>query len=363
MTTRHWSLAVVVAIGVGSAWAAAPDRVAPKKDLVSFGTLRGATLEAARAQALEWLKSAGKTDAATQQAFDKIWDAGQSRPILERVASTIELGNPDAANLLKEARDPMAPAPTEVPSLLKDAKAPVFFRANLALAFAKALTQRKVYEESLDALKLVKSDQVVDPAAYFFLRAVAEHGLLLKDDAARSILSVMEDVADAPNRYKDLAILMLYDMQGWRDKDLGAVARKMDNIERRLDLARGGPQTQKMQKEVVARLDEIIKELENKAKGSSQCNGGGCPNGGQGQQAGGSNQPNSPMKDSNIANNSGPGNVDQKRLKNLAENWGKLPEKEKVQAMAELTKDMPPRYRQVIENYFKDLAKTKPATP
>ena len=34
-----------------------------------------------------------------------------------------------------------------------------------------------------------------------------------------------------------------------------------------LELARGGPQTQKMQKEVVARLDEIIKQLENQAKG------------------------------------------------------------------------------------------------
>jgi hypothetical protein len=69
------------------------------------------------------------------------------------------------------------------------------------------------------------------------------------------------------------------------------------------------------------------------------------------------------MRDSNIANNSGPGNVDNKRLKNLADNWGKLPEKERAQAMAELTKDMPPRYRQVIENYFRDLAKTKPAQP
>ena len=59
---------------------------------------------------------------------------------------------------------------------------------------------------------------------------------------------------------------MLLDMQTWKDKDLSAIARKMENIERRLDLARGGPQTQKLQKEVVMRLDEIIKELENKQK-------------------------------------------------------------------------------------------------
>ena len=63
------------------------------------------------------------------------------------------------------------------------------------------------------------------------------------------------------------------------------------------------------------------------------------------------------MKDSNIATNGGPGLVDQKRLKSLAENWGKLPEKDRAKAMADLTRDMPPRYREVIEKYFKDIAK------
>jgi len=40
----------------------------------------------------------------------------------------------------------------------------------------------------------------------------------------------------------------------------------MDNIQRRLDLKRGGKNTQKMQKEVLVRLDEMIKELENQQK-------------------------------------------------------------------------------------------------
>ena len=60
---------------------------------------------------------------------------------------------------------------------------------------------------------------------------------------------------------------MALDMVAWKDKDLGSIARKMDNIERRLDLSRGGPKTQKLQKEVVARLDELIKEMENQSKG------------------------------------------------------------------------------------------------
>ena len=233
------------------------------------------------------------------------------------------------AKLLDRAADADTPAPTEVPAILKDAKRPTFFRANLGLAYARALSGRRVYEEALDVLRQVKPDQVVDPGAYYFHRALSEHALLLKDDAFRSITAVIEDCGDAPDRYKMVSILMLYDMRAWKEKDLGWIARKMNNIERRLELARGGPQTQKMQKEVVARLDELIKELENKDKDKDNS---GCPSGGGGGSAGGppgnTNQPSSPMKDSNIATNGGPGNVDQKRLKGLAEQWGKLPEKE-----------------------------------
>ncbi len=40
--------------------------------------------------------------------------------------------------------------------------------------------------------------------------------------------------------------------------------------------------------------------------------------------------------------------------------WGKLPEKERAQAMRELTKGAPPQYREIIENYFKKLAQSDP---
>jgi hypothetical protein len=52
---------------------------------------------------------------------------------------------------------------------------------------------------------------------------------------------------------------------------------------------------------------------------------------------------------------SGSGQVDPKKLKGLAEDWGKLPEKEREKALQELTRDMPPKYREAIEEYFKKL--------
>jgi hypothetical protein len=176
------------------------------------------------------------------------------------------LGDPAAQKLLEEIRAPETPAPTTVPPLLKDGSKPVFFRANLSLAYARLLSQRRIYEEALDVLNAVRAEQVVDPATYLFHKAVAEHALTKGREANSSIIRLLDDVIDAPERYQKVAALMVFDILGWRPKDLGDIARKMDNVERRLDLSRGGPQTRKIQKEILARLDEIIKEKENQAK-------------------------------------------------------------------------------------------------
>jgi hypothetical protein len=256
-------------VGGGAVFAAdAPSNTT--KEPVSFGTLRAPTADEARAQAAAWLKSVNKTDDATVKAFDAIWKS--DRAVLDKVAETLALGDAQASQLLEEARDPSKPAPTAVPDAIKETKKPTFYRANLGLAYGKALSNRRIYEEALGAFKAVQAEQVVDPSTYLFHRAVAEHAMLLKDDANTSIFRLLDDTRDAPERYKLVSVLMAFDMQSWKDKDLGWIARKMDNIERRLELARGGPQTQKMQKEVVMRLDEMIKQLENQQKGD--CNGG-----------------------------------------------------------------------------------------
>jgi hypothetical protein len=359
VSARHWILTLAVALPLaGSGLAADRGGKNPAKETFSFGTLKAQNPEMARAQSEDWLKGVGKTDAATLKEVDKIW-AESDRSVLDRVAATLGLGEPAAAKLLKEAHEPATAAPKTVPALIKDVKRPVFFRANLALAYAKALSGRRVFEESLESLRAVKPEHVVDPASYFFHRAVAEHAMLLKNDAIRSLIGLTEDVLDTPERYKMVGALMYHDMLTWRDKDLGAIARKMDNIERRLDLSRGGPQTQKLQRDVIARLDELIKELEK----PSNSNGGACPSGCPEAPGGGTNQPSSPMKDSNIATNGGPGNIDPRKLKGLAQAWGKLPDKERAKAMQDLIQGMPARHREVIENYFRKLAQSQANQP
>jgi hypothetical protein len=261
------------------------------------------------------------------------------------------------AKLLDAASDPLSAAPTKVPTIIEDNKQPTFYRANLALAYAKALSNRRIYEEALETLNKFKPEEVVDPAAYLFHRAVAEHALLYKEAAHRSLSRLLEDVAEVPDRYKAVGSLMMLDMLTWREKDLDWIARKMDNSGRRLELARGGPITQKIQKDIVNRLDELIKELENKQKKGGQANSGGCPDGSGGANgpSGGGANPSSPMQDSNIATNGGTGVADQKKFKSIVKRWGSMPEKERQSVVQELARGLSEKHRQAIYNYFKRL--------
>jgi len=334
-----------------------------KKEAVSFGTLESMAPDAAKARAAEWLKEVGKNDADTLKKFEAVW--ATDKTTLEKVTDTLALGDADAARLMDEARDVSLPAPTKVPELLRDPKKSTFLKANLAVVYSKALANRRVYEEALEALKTAKVEQVVDPATYLFHKAVFEHAMLKTEDANRTILRLLDDVTDAPERYKMVAALMHFDMLTWRENDpeitarLGGVGRIMNNIERRLDLARGGPVTQEMQKKVLINLDQMIKEEEDRQNQQGQGQGQGKGKQ-QGKQTPNNNtQASSPQNDSYGGNGSGPGQVDPKKFREMTQVWGTLPEKERAKALQYLTRELPPKYKELIENYFKKLAQTE----
>lgn len=266
MTLRKWLTTAIVAAGLGLGSTMSAAAADPKAEF-TFGTLRAAAPEVAKAQAEAWLKKVGKFDAA---AFEKIW-ATPEASVLDRTLATLEFGSDDAKKVLAAAKAADVDAPKAVPAIVTDEKQDTYFRANLALGFARGMTNGRVYEESLTALSGIKAEQTVDPSSYYFHRAVAEHALIKKDDAMRSIVRLIDDVADAPDRYKMLATIMFLDMGNWKkdEKDLANIRRLMDNSERRLELARAGKVTQDIQKKIVFRLDELIKELEQQAKGGA----------------------------------------------------------------------------------------------
>ena len=165
------------------------------------------------------------------------------------------------------------------------------------------------------------------PAAYFFHRAVTEHALMMKEQADDSIDRLLIDVVDAPARYRMVGVLMHYDMVTWQDKDLDWIARKMGVIKDRLDLTRGGPKTRSMQREVLVKLDEKIKELENKMKGSCQCNGGGCPSGGSANGPPNGNRPSNPAGDFGLPSGVAKGEIDVEEVQGVRRRVGQAARK------------------------------------
>ncbi|HJZ53512.1 MAG TPA: hypothetical protein VKE74_01050, partial [Gemmataceae bacterium] len=330
----------------------------PAGPAFGFSTLKPVPADAAKARCVAWLQSIGNYD---QTAVDAIW-AKESLPIVDRVADTLALGNPEAAASLGAARNPDAAAPAKVPAFVKDAKQDPFVRANLALAFAKASASKKAYEETLEALNAVAPEQVVDPAAYFFYKAVAAHAMMQKDEASTAINRLRNDVQDPPDRYRMVAILMFFDMEKWSPdpKDLSNIERLMDNSGRRLDLARPDDKTQGIQRKIVFRLDELIKEKENQG-GSQQANGGQCPGGGKpGDGASGPNpgntvRPNQNAQDSKIMGGAGQNKDINKELQLATQNWGTTTPQERQKIIEQITRDYPPKYKPLIDDYFKSL--------
>lgn len=357
MSVHKWLTSATVVAGTLTAIpvpAAEAGSEAAVRPAFSFGTLKATTPEAAKAKLTAWLRGIGRLDAAK---LDAVWSQ-EGRSVSDRTLDSIILGLPDVAGLIATARDLSAPAPLEVPAILHDPRLDPFIRANLAAAYAKALAGRRIYEESLTAMKGVPTELLVDPAGFYFYKAVTEHALMQREQAIASISRLLDDVTDAPDRYRVTATLLFFDLQNWAKdpKDLSNIEKLMDNSGRRLDLARPGSHTQDIQKKIVFRLDEKIKQLEQQAKQQQQqANGGQCPSGGQKPGSSGSNTPNGPMQDSNIATNGGKGVVDEKKLRNYEKVWGTLPEAERTKVVLEMTRDLPPKYKPMIEDYFRSL--------
>lgn len=354
MTLRKWLFTMALtATGTFASFSGGADKEAKPlaPSALTFGTLRTMAPEVAKVKVEAYLKDAGKLD---QAKVDAIW-AANDKPVLDRTVESIALSNPEAKLAIDSARDAAAAPATEVPTAIKNEKNS-FAQTNLAAAFAKALAGKRVYEEALATSKVIAPENLVDPSAYFFFKAVAEHALTKRDDAVLSVIKLLDDVTDAPDRYKMVATLMYFDIQNWSKdpKDLSNIGKLMDNSGRRLDLTRGGTQTQDIQKKIIFRLDEKIKELENKCKGG-QCNGGNCPGGGSPGPASGQN-PSGPAGTSTLPI-TGPndGKIDAKELRKLAENWGTLPASERQKAVQELTRDLPAKHKPMIEEYFKSL--------
>jgi len=316
-------------------------------------TLKPATAEEVRTQVLAWLDAqmidGKKVDDAVRAQAVALWqpEAVQSAAggdLLDRLAATLALADKRAKTLVEMCSKPRVRGLLPAQEWLADPSTPPLVRNNLRLYYSRWLAHQFLYDESLAQLAGLQPTDVIDPASLLFYTSVAHHRLLNKKEGLEATSRLLGDVVGPPQRYIAVAQLMQEDLKALEDNSLDHVSRRMDDVRRRLDLARAGKKVRDQEESIVRSLDTLIEELEKQQQQQQQSAGNG-----------GGPQPTQPMQDSQLARQNAAGDV-QKRKVGATAGWGDLPAKEREEAMQQIGKDFPSHYREVIEQYFRKLA-------
>jgi hypothetical protein len=268
--------------------------------------------------------------------------------LLDRLTASLAVVEPKAAEVVRAVRDNSILLTPPTFAGLTDESLPPLVRDNLRLLVGRWLAQRDLVDESLDVLKNVGTDDVADPATLLFYQAMGHHRLLKKDDCLAAVSKLLERRDDLPRRYLHLAKLMEADIKPLKEDSLDEIARMMDDIRRRLALARAGKVVRDEEDEVIKKLEKMIDDLEQQRQMKQQQKQ-------QSKNAKSAKQPSSPMQDSQRAELKGAGDVDPKNL-GKRDGWGNLPPKERQEVLQQIGRELPAHFRETIEEYFKRLA-------
>jgi len=363
---QHTAVALGVLVGVaGLARAAAPVSI-PAGSATEFGaqaTWSAPSVAEARAQVFKWLDERKPADDVRAQV-EKLWPADEKSPadnaeILDRVGATIVLVEPAAKDLVEFCATHREQILVPEFAVLKDEKLHPFVRNNLRLLLGRWLAQEKYYDESLGHIGKLEPADVVDPASLLFYQSVNHHWFLDKKEGMKTIGKLFERREELPRRYATMAMLMQADLSTLKDESLDHIARRMNDVTRRLDFGRAGKKVQGVENGVIASLDKLIEELEQQAQSAAAAAAQGQGQGQNGQRgpAQGIRSQN-PASDSTPATGKGPGNVNKKGIGSKS-GWGDLPAKEREEALQQIGKDFPSHYREIVESYFRKIAESE----
>jgi hypothetical protein len=306
-------------------------------------------LDDVRQSALEWLASRD-VDHETRAQLETLWSRasveGEDVYLLELVAATLSGGDPRARALTDVCSGPRSGVALPDVEWLADEETAPFARDNLRLVYGRWLVQQMLYDEALEQLAELEADRVVDPAALLFYQGVVHHRMLHRDDGLAAITRLLENETALPRRYASLAPLIQADLESLEEESLDHIARRMEDIRRRLDLGRAGKKVREVEDGVIASLDKLIDQMDQAQQAAAAAAG---QSGRQGTR------PMTPLPDSRPMELKGPGDVVDKPI-GEGHDWGNLPPRERQEALQQISKAFPAHYRDMIEQFFRTLA-------
>jgi len=295
----------------------------------------------------EWI-AAANVDATEAEDIRQVL-ANNPRPSLATTVQIVRQLFPQCRSIVQALQAPpldsnawqqlMGPAVFEMESV------PASALVQLRLAAGCWFARHQRYDDALELLSPLAAEATIAPDRLLFYRGLAHHRLLQSDACLKSLRQLMENETLIPRRFEAISRLMIADMQSFEKDSLDEIARLMQDVRRRQALHRSGQRVIQQEKKVLEKLDQMIEEMEKKM---------------QQQQASSSAQPakssGQPMQESENAGGRGSGDVAEKTTEEGGD-WGSLPPQKREAALAEMAKDMPPHYREVIEEYFRQLAR------
>ncbi len=346
---RHGSLMVFCVLSAVQVLQAADVR--PQEAFAKRATWSVPTVEDVHAAAITWVESQDETDREQIASIASMWESAQadedSAYLLDLAVATLAAVDERARQLADVCSEPRVKiALPDVTWLDADETEP-FARNNLRLLYGRWLVQERLYDEAQEQLGQLEPADVVDPAALLFYQAVVHHRLLDSEDGLKAIERLLENEPQLPRRYVSVARLMQADLSELKEETLDHIARRMEDIERRLDLGRSGTKVREVEDGVIASLDKLIEEMEKQqqaaAAAAAQSNGPGGA------------RPTTPLPDSRPIEQKGPGQVADKSIGDQS-GWGDLPPRARREALQQISKEFPAHYRDMIEQYFRKLA-------
>ena len=247
----------------------------------------------------------------------------------------------------------LEPSPPQVSAgdtaWLESAESQRFDVLHLRLFFARALNEARQYDDALRWMQDIKPQDVICPEVLLFQRAVAHHQLVQAEEALVALDELLRCQSPIPARYTRLAAMMRTDLEPLKPDTLDHIGRRMSDVERRLQVGQANKKTTAVEESIIASLDKLIKEAEDQQNQQLQ------------NQQAAQSQPTpsgTPLEESRIAELKGPGKVDPRKLGEETQ-WGNLPPLERERIMQQLGRDFPSHYREVVEEYFRNLATEK----
>ncbi len=285
----------------------------------------------------------------------RVWAQMQQQINRESLVETLAKKHARFAQVIEAVdEDRLIEAMRLLEGLVKDKDEQLAQQAGLMLA--RLQVEQGEYREArlrLEVLVKVTGPKLLDDGEALFLLGVTQGRLMERAASKATLEKFLQEHPSAPERLRVSAQVRLREMAAMEEGSLRDVADRMDFSRRQLARSVTDESTLETQGKIVELLDKLIKAAQDKeaaAAASSQ-----SAKGGTGPAAGNSN-PSSPAQQSTAP-------VGEARMGELrgtrrdpAEDWLRLQDRERQQVLDTLKGQFPERYRELVEQYYRNLA-------